>query len=310
MVEKYLGNNEIREALIHYDLGELVTINRIRRADENMVPVYILKTTQGEFFVKQYWRFDESIMHSLILTDYLGEKDLPIIKVFTTFEGKPFFKINNKAIAIFEIVNPEQSLEFTANQPSELGKYLGKLHSLTLDYEGKRSGLNLDYYLSVIENNQDEIAESGAESQQIFEFVHTNLLVLKDKSHELPKSICHNNFTAETTRLIDGKLVKIMDWEFSRDFMVLDLGSIISAAVDDNELRLDYFEAVLKNYSMERNLEEVEIAVLFEALVYGTAKPTLTELIRGSINSENLKRLEVLKKLGKVEIDTKISSMI
>ncbi len=71
-----LKRTEVEQILKHYNIGTLQHFKKLQR-HTGAQPIYKVSTKTGNYFLKQYRKFDYFIKAGLSITDFLAEKKYP-----------------------------------------------------------------------------------------------------------------------------------------------------------------------------------------------------------------------------------------
>jgi|GEM_PF-3155000 Ser/Thr protein kinase RdoA (MazF antagonist) len=261
----------IPNLLNEYRLGELVSCFKIKRM-EQLQNCFILETSKGKFFVKQYKpsRFGTKKGNvNLIL--FLQKKKYPVVELLQTAKGKPYVLYNKTAFTVWEFFKERRKDRLTLKEGFEFGKALGRLHRLTRYYK-LGEGRTYQNLLPIFKESLSFIKTAPASAVSAAEYLKRKLKDLK-VSHGQPKAVCHDEYSTEHVRFKNGKLVKVLDWDgASRDYMFYDLAFALSPSASKGRINFKLLKSILRGYESERKLTSWEKGHIFECLLFGAFK--------------------------------------
>jgi len=312
---KILGKTDIENILKLYNLGYFKSSRQKIRYTEGLQPIYIIKTSEGKFLLKQYFKFDYFRRNGLSLIRFLLRRKYPCIKVFNSKKAKPYVKYKGITFAVFEFVEPEHRWNLSKNTAYEMGKYLGRLHTLARNFPIRKiTDYNYDSFLDTLRKNYYKTRNAPERFRKIFKYINNNFEKLRVPSN-LPKSICHEEFFPPHVRFRGQKLVKVIDWdEVNRNYMFYDLGTCTVSAFYSLNLNFELLANIIKAYNNERKLTTWEKDHIFKAVQFGTSKFSIWSLEgektgRWSWNSNYARTLNLMK-YDEIEFNEKLSKFI
>ena len=310
-----LTKTDIENILKLYNLGCLKNYKQVIRYRRGLQPAYILKTSEGKFFLKQYLYFNHFRRSGLKLITFLRNKNYPCLKVFNSKRNKPYINYKGNTFAIFEFVNPRHRwCNLSEKEAYEIGKYLGKLHRIAKNFPiRKMTRENYDYFFNSLKKNYYKTKNAPKRFQKIFEYINKNFKKMRCPKN-LPKSICHEEFFPPHLRFKNEKLVKVIDWdEANRNYMFYDFGVALVSAFY-NKLNFKLLAAIIKGYDAQRRLTAWEKAHIFEAVQFGTSKFSIWSLENEKIGKwhwdSNYTRTYNLMRYSKEEFNEKLSKFL
>lgn len=306
-----MKKEEFEKILENYNLGKLKGFKKGRKEEYDVQPCFIIQTTKGKFFLKTYLgsRDFSLIRNGLRFLDFLRKKNYPAIKAYITKKGRPYLLHRKTLIAIFELMDLKENKSLTQKQACEFGKALGRLHKITRNASiTKTKGYN--YYFSLFEKNR-HLKEKGPKLyREAIEYAKgefKNLKVPKDQ----PKSVCHEEFTLEHVRFKNGKIVKVIDWDWiNKGFLIYDLGTTMTQGFRNRKLDFNLLRAIIKGYESERKLTKWERDHLYEALTYGMFKYMIWGLDEPIRDLTHIKNILHLRDFGKEDFNKELKKEV
>lgn len=272
--KKILREKDIKRILKNYRFGDLISLRKIERRLETLQPSFVLKTTEGKFFLKQYREFDSSKKKGLEFNLLLQRNGYPCNKVLVNTKGKPFSKYEGTTISIFEYLPYKSKTNLNNKECFKYGKWLAKLHFLSKKFE---NSIKEKYTPNYFYNNfrkQYKLTEKApkrirSDLKRIKEEYQKAVKALKG----LPKGICHTEYTPEHIRFHNNELVAVIDWDLvTRSYYLYDVGTALSVFVNENQVDFEKIKTFLKGYESIRKLKKEERGSLYEAIELGIFK--------------------------------------
>ncbi len=295
-----MEKEDLKTILEQYNLGKLRSFKKIIRKEGTHHTCFIITTTKGKYFLKYYsGGFNESVKKGLRLLDFLRKKNYPSVRIHKTNKGKHYLINKRKAIAIFEFLNLKENKKLSSKETYEMGKTLARLHLLTKNIKMKVKGY--PSYTSLFQKNK-HLKEKGPKLiKEIIKYAEKESQNIKVPKNQ-PKAICHEEFSIEHVRFKKGKIIKVIDWDLiNRDYMIHDLGTLMTNAFENGKLRFNTIRLIIRGYNEQRKLTKWEREHLFEALEYGMFKYLTWGLDEplGKDYLTHLKNIDSLKNIGK-----------
>ncbi len=275
-------SKDIRNVLEFYNIGSLISYRSLRRLGD-VQKVFIVRTTKGSFFLKEYDSLTQSVVDGFRVIKYLSRRKYPCVKVIYTRERRPYVKVDDNFFAIFEFLegsNKHQTnRRLSPKMFYELGKYLGRLHRLTKGLNIKsKERQDLNYLRGLLRKNRCKIKKAPKKVRGIYDYIDKELNLLKIPK-SLPRAVLHNEFTFEHVWFKDQKVFKVIDWDLvTRDFCFFDLATSLVSCFRFNKIDFEVLGSLIKGYTRERRLNPWERDHIFEMLQFGAFKFALWNL--------------------------------
>jgi Ser/Thr protein kinase RdoA (MazF antagonist) len=266
-----MESNGIKKLLAHYDLGELIDCTCIEREIPQCQKCYHLRTKKGEFFVKRYEPISRSKRASFKVMSHLHGLDYPSVKFIWTRNGQPYVRQIGGGWAIFEYISQPEQQRTTEIESKEIGKWLARLHRLTVDLTLHPSDEIQRFKLS-FEKHKEKLNQAPGAMKPYFDYIESNINNLAPPPSTY-QAVCHGEFVLQHIRFKNEKVVKIIDWDnVGRDFAILDIGTTLSDALVAGRIDFKMVRDILGGYEKERPLTNWERKHLFEAMQFGAFK--------------------------------------
>jgi len=312
-MNKVIIKKEVQKVLESYSIGELISIKRLNRRCEHLQPSFVIRTTKGKYFLKQYWEFDYSKRKGLEFNLFLQKKRYPCNKVILNKNNKPFFGINGMFVAIFEFLPYKEKGKISLKECYEFGKGLAKLHLLSKSYKNLKETLSPMYYWNEFKKYYPLSRNAPKPMKCILEKIKIEYPKAIRKMKRLPKGICHTEYTLQHTLFYKQRLVSVIDWDLiNKSYLIYDLGTALSTALGKSEINFKKMKAILRGYESIRKLSRKEKENLFEAVELGIFKFVTWGLDEEEIEKSGWKNIgllqsNILMKEGKDKFNKKLA---
>ena len=263
--------NGLKKVLTRYDLGEPIDYTCIVREIPQCQRCYHLKTRKGDYFIKRYESINRSKRASFDVMDHLHKKDYPTVIFLPTKTGQPFVRQVRRGWAVFEYLHQVEQHKTTRTESREIGKWLARLHTLTVDLALHPSD-ELSRFRSSFAQHKHKVDQAPDGMKPCFTYIESNIDNL-DPPPTTFQAVCHGEFILQHLRFEDQKVIKVIDWDnVGRDFAILDIGTTLSDALVTGRIDFEMMRGILEGYERERRLTDWEREHLFEALQFGAFK--------------------------------------
>lgn len=181
---------------------------------------------------------------------------IPCCTPVKTILGKNYVVYKNRMIALFYFIEGEPLKIFNANCLYEIGKYLGKFHSFSLNQElNRKSRIDLQFYYNKINFNKLNIPLG--EKRKILK---TYDEIKNFDFSLLPRGIVHNDIFPDNVLIKNNHIVGILDFnEAQSGAFIFDIAIVINYWIkiykfpkNEEEYHISLF---LKEYEKYRKLE-------------------------------------------------------
>lgn len=272
--EDKLKKIDISNILNEYDLGKVINSSVISSPSSLNPRWNKIETSEGLFFLKQYRKGNYVDEHFDFLK-YLLYNDYPAVKIFNNKAGALKTSHNGQVFAIFEFIEGCK-WDYTVNEKRaiEIGRNLGKLHRLGMDYPYSSVHVNYDYFYTLMKKGYGTLKKVPDNLKDALRFMYSNM-PNADFLNGAPKSTCHVEFLKRHLVFRGDKLSKVLDWDIvSKDHMLSDLGTTMTTAFQDS---LDYriLSKIIGAYNAERPLTQFEKNHIYDAIKFGVFKTAI-----------------------------------
>ncbi len=256
-----LEKMEIEEFISQYDIGNLEEYNEIVEGIENTNyklicngNPYILtifeKRVKGEdipFFIEL----------KLFLNHHLFKCPLPIMDK----NNKYINSIKNKKAVIISFIEGKKIEIPNKNECNEVGKMIGNLHNLTVNFHKKRkNSLDINEWKNLLNKCEYSKAED-------FEEIISDLKIEIDYLEScwpknLPSGIIHADLFKDNIFFINEKITGVIDFYFScNHFFLYDISIVVNDWCFENNGKVfkeEFFNSLIAGYNSFRVLNEKE----------------------------------------------------
>ncbi len=277
---------EIKEAIKDYNLGELISIKKLKRRLEDLQPSFILKTTKGKYFLKQYWEINENIEKGVEFNLFLQQKKYPCNKIILDKNKKLITKYQKYNFSIFEFMSYKEKYNLTKKEIYEYGKGLARLHSFSKNMKNLKENHSPKDYYNEFKKGLILTKKAPRKIKETYKKISLEYEKSVNKIRELPRGICHVEYTPQHTRYSKGKLTAVIDWDLiSKGYFLYDIGTAVSVYAKYNKIEFDKIKTFLNGYESIRKLTPKEKSLLFEAIELG-----LFKFITWGLDKEEVKK--------------------
>lgn len=302
-----MGKADIREILRKYNLGELTAFSLGNTQYNN--PRWIkLETSRGVYFLKEY-RENGYVEDSFQFLGYLLDNRYPAVEIFRAKDGSFSVTHIGRRYAILEFIEDcPWEYQINERQAIQIGKYLGKLHMLGINYPYSTAYADYNHFYQLMDNGRKTLSSIPESLKSAVEFMYYNM-PKTNFMEGMPRSTCHMEFTKRHLVFRDERLIKVFDWDLvSKDYMLGDLGTAMTAGLQDG-LNYKILAGLLRGYNEERPLTGLERQHLYGAIAFGVFKNAIWGLFGFYPNFDGLpiEHLKEFTKYPKNEFDNALA---
>jgi homoserine kinase type II len=287
--------SDLARILQRYDLGLVKKIKPIATSGNIS---FLIEADSGKYFLRlcpegQRWRSKEEIASELELIAHLNKNSFPAPKPIADKEGKTVIEYKNKFGYLREYDLGREKIKPTIKQVNEFGRILGWYHRLIEGYQTKNKR-NHFWDLKTTQANFSEdkkiiLKSSFREKEKFVNCLQKELSSLSF-SDKLPKGMIHEDLGKRHVLWKNGKISCIID--FDRCYygqLVLDLGQALRGwcFINWQKWSNDSLTALLKGYSQERKLTDLEKKHLFRAVKFGILERGLSFALRSTATHDS-----------------------
>ncbi len=230
---------------------------------------YFVDSERGRHFLRVYEEQNASgVAYEWALLDHLEKSGVPVPRrVRGTAPGA--VRLAGKPTALFELVHGRElrQREVTVAAAAEVGRALGRTHSLVADFGWRREGrfrrADLRVRLDSAEQHQrPELVGPIARLREVLDELDAT------EPAGLPVGVTHGDLFRDNVRFEDGSIVALIDWESAADGVLLyDLAVTMLAWCYGDDFEWPLARAMVRAYDAERSLSDAEwLAFRFQAV--------------------------------------------
>tara|TARA_B110000438_G_C15800978_1_gene645161 strand:- start:318 stop:1286 length:969 start_codon:yes stop_codon:yes gene_type:complete len=303
-----LSQNQLKDFISKYNLGELIDYKEIKDGIENTN--YFIKTQKGKFILTLYEKrveekdlpFFIGLMRNLFDKSYLSPE--PIINK----NGNYISEVAGKKAAIVSFLDGTAKKILSPENCYEVGMHAAKLHLITKNLSGQRENkLSVNSWRRIYDKVKKDCSKIHSKLPEI---IDKNLdIIERSWPKNIPSGIIHADLFPDNIFFKNDKLSGIIDFYFScNDFYAFEIAVCLNALCfegrnENLSFNVTKAKKFVDGYSNVRKLSEEE-KISLKVLCQGAAIRFLLtrvfdylNLIDGAIVKikdpiEYLKRLE------------------
>ena len=294
-----------------YDIGKLRTFKPAATKHAAGQKSYMIETSSGKYFLKQFDSLDSAEDKNLPLIRSLNSQGFPAVKLYATPDGSQFIRAEGSAFSLFEFIDMAENTGMSAEEAYDVGAKLGQLHVLGRDFQmPKKYYDTYDYTLGMLEKTKGDRSLYVQHKEEI-SYIESNLKGI-DFPKGTPRSLCHTEFTKEHLRFRGGKVVGVIDWDDAcEDYMLYDLGTAMSEGFNSTGIDFRLLSSMVAGYNSERELNYWELAHLFEALQFGVIRMALWGIfIKKWVRDEAQRKMHIFAKYNKERFNAEMEKVL
>ena len=224
---------------------------------------YSLETSSGSYILKVILEHPiEDIETEIDYLKRIQEFNFPSSSYVRSQSGSSIYQDQDQMVLVLPKLDgniPER----TADVCRVIGENLAKLHQIPTDSLPTRNGwLRRSYLPQAIATLNEKVPNQAQRITQAYQN-------LKDFPYsELPQVLVHGDMASENCLFKDAKLVAFLDWEeVGIAPAILDLSiCLLNFCFEENQLHPELFQAMIEGYTKQRELTNIELKNLPEAL--------------------------------------------
>lgn len=257
-----LEKKDFINILEQYDIGKYKNIRHMGHAHANNV--YKLKTTKGEYILKQLLFFDKkkeielkTIQHEI--TEYLYKKGVPVPHIIKSRNGKLILGYDNKKIMVQTYFQGKSVKKLTDAQTLDLAKKVGNMHNILLRIRKEKYNLSI----GEISKKLRRLKDIPKKIRGISTASHCKLLQEKIQDIDRKKlkvSIIHRDIRGDNIVIYRDKIMAIIDWDdICKDYLCYEIGVIVySFFVRSDKCNKKQINIFLKEYQKHITFKQEE----------------------------------------------------
>ena len=257
-----LSKTEIENYLGLYDIGSLNQYSEIVEGIENTNYKIICNGTPYILTIFEKRVNEDDLPFFINLKLYLNQNNFKCPRPIQNRNGEIINSIKNKKAVIISFIEGNKIDKPNINECNEIGKMLGNLHNLTINFnESRQNSLDIKEWknlLSKCTKNEDKKFD----------------IVLKEVENEIdflesvwpkniPSGVVHADLFKDNVFFKDEKITGVIDFYFScYHFFLYDISIVINDWCFDSNGKIfnyEYYKAILNGYNEHKKITQQEI---------------------------------------------------
>jgi homoserine kinase type II len=264
-----LSDDYIKNILKNYSFKK---VDRIEEISEGILNTnYFIEGDKGKFIFRilEGERDYTEEAKELEFLEYLNSNGFPCPTAIKNVSGENYEFIDGKMASVFTFIEGEKVKSINENNMKEIGRKLGKMHTLLKDRDITRNRkIDMQYFYDIISKSD---LKGILKDDYDFIIKYYERASKVDYSN-LPFGIIHNDIFPDNVFMQGGEISGIIDFnDCLRGPLILDLAIVISFWIrnrgfsDEVENRLT--KVFLNAYETERKITKEEMELMDEALI-------------------------------------------
>tara|TARA_Y100000996_G_scaffold324800_1_gene260868 strand:+ start:2639 stop:3586 length:948 start_codon:yes stop_codon:yes gene_type:complete len=257
-----LKKTEIENFLDGYNIGKLDSYSEIVEGVENTNYKIICNKKPYILTIFEKRVKEEDLPFFMDLKLYLNNQNFSCPKPLRNKNENIINSIKNKKAVIITFIEGKKIDSPNHIECYEVGKMIGNLHNLTINFNQKRNnGLDiteLKRILNKCDNNKNtDFIEICSELKNEINFLENSIPT------NLPSGIVHADLFKDNIFFKEKKITGVIDFYFSCfHFLLYDISIVINDwcfEKNGNTFNNKFFNAIIEGYNLSRNLEKEEL---------------------------------------------------
>ena len=257
-----LSKTEIEKYLGLYDIGNLDHHSEIIEGIENTNYKIICNGTPYILTIFEKRVNEDDLPFFINLKLYLNQNNFKCPRPIQNRNGEIINSIKNKKAVIISFIEGNKIDKPNINECNEIGKMLGNLHNLTINFnESRQNSLDIKEWknlLSKCTKNEDK------QFDVILKEVENEIDFLESVwPKNIPSGVVHADLFKDNIFFKDEKITGVIDFYFScYHFFLYDISIVINDWCFDKDgeiFNYEYYKAILNGYKKYKKLTQQEI---------------------------------------------------
>ncbi len=257
-----LDEKEIIDFIASYNIGILEQYDEIIEGIENTNYKIICNGIPYILTIFEKRVKEAELPFFIDLKLYLSSNNFKCPKPIKNNKGKIINSIKNKKAIVISFIEGKKISLPDENECEEVGKIVGELHNLTVNFNKKReNSLGIkewrNLFIKCQKNNEKRFDEIIKDLEIEINFLE------KSWPLNLPSGIIHADLFKDNIFFKEKKVIGVIDFYFScYHFFLYDISIVINDWCFDENGKVfnhKFFEAIIKGYNTKRNLSMKEI---------------------------------------------------
>ena len=253
---------EIENFLSSYNIGKLEKYSEIIEGIENTNYKIICDSKPYILTIFEKRVKEEDLPFFINLKLYLSQTKFKCPTPIKNKEGNIINIIKDKKAIIISFMEGKKLDLPDSNECLEVGKMIGNLHNLTMDFNGRReNSLDIEEWKSLFNKCEET---KNVKFQNILTELKKEINFLENSwPSNLPEGIIHADLFKDNIFFENGKITGVIDFYFScYHFLLYDISIVINDWCFDTNgevFNKEFFNLIIKGYSTNRNLSDEEL---------------------------------------------------
>ena len=257
-----LSKTEIENYLGLYDIGSLNQYSEIVEGIENTNYKIICNGTPYILTIFEKRVNEDDLPFFINLKLYLNQNNFKCPRPIQNRNGEIINSIKNKKAVIISFIEGNKIDKPNINECNEIGKMLGDLHNLTINFnESRQNSLDIKEWknlLSKCTKNEDKKFDI------ILKEVENEIDFLESVwPKNIPSGVVHADLFKDNVFFKDEKITGVIDFYFScYHFFLYDISIVINDWCFDSNgeiFNYEYYKAILNGYNEHKKITQQEI---------------------------------------------------
>jgi len=257
-----LSKTEIENYLGLYDIGSLNQYSEIVEGIENTNYKIICNGTPYILTIFEKRVNEDDLPFFINLKLYLNQNNFKCPRPIQNRNGEIINSIKNKKAVIISFIEGNKIDKPNINECNEIGKMLGNLHNLTINFnESRQNSLDIKEWknlLSKCTKNEDKKFDI------ILKEVENEIDFLESVwPKNIPSGVVHADLFKDNVFFKDEKITGVIDFYFScYHFFLYDISIVINDWCFDSNGKIfnyEYYKAILNGYNEHKKITQQEI---------------------------------------------------
>ena len=257
-----LSKTEIENYLGLYDIGSLNQYSEIVEGIENTNYKIICNGTPYILTIFEKRVNEDDLPFFINLKLYLNQNNFKCPRPIQNRNGEIINSIKNKKAVIISFIEGNKIDKPNINECNEIGKMLGNLHNLTINFnESRQNSLDIKEWrnlLSKCTKNEDKKFDI------ILKEVENEIDFLESVwPKNIPSGVVHADLFKDNVFFKDEKITGVIDFYFScYHFFLYDISIVINDWCFDSNgeiFNYEYYKAILNGYNEYKKITQQEI---------------------------------------------------
>tara|TARA_Y100001970_G_scaffold285265_1_gene404462 strand:+ start:38 stop:988 length:951 start_codon:yes stop_codon:yes gene_type:complete len=276
-----IEEREINEFVNIYNIGTLEEYNEIVEGIENTNYLIICSGKKYILTIFEKRVKEDDLPFFIDLKLYLNKNNFKCPEPIKNKMGSIINTLKNKKAVIISFIEGKKIKVPNLNQCKELGKMIGDLHNLTINYNQRRqNSLDIKEWKNLFNKCQNNTTKKFGE---ILNGLKNEINFLeKSWPKNLPSGVIHADLFKDNIFFKGDKIIGVIDFYFScYHFFIYDISILINDwCFEENGkiFKYEYFTEIIESYNSKRKLSTEEFNELNFSLRAAAVRILVTRL--------------------------------